>query len=193
MTAVEIVPYREAWQAEYEHLAARLRHALGPLALRVDHVGSTAVPGLPAKDVIDVQVLVATLAPEAALSDAFARIGFRLRPGAWNRHDHLPSGWRGARAEWAKLVFGPVRGERPSNVHVRVRGHANARYALLFRDYLRAERGARLAWGTFKQRLAEQVPDLATYGQVKDPATDVLLLAAEGWAARVGWAPDVPA
>ena len=189
MTAVEVVPYRAEWRAEYEQLAARLRVALGNLALHVDHVGSTAVPGLPAKDVIDVQVVVASLDNEAELIDAFSRIGFSLRPGEWNRHDHVPQGWRGPRSEWAKLVFGPPLGERPSNVHIRVRGRANARYALLFRDYLRADERAREAWGAFKRRLARQVHDLSAYGQIKDPATDVLVLAAESWAKRVGWSP----
>lgn len=51
---IRIVPCRPAWPAEYAALAADLRAALGPLALRVDHIGSTAVPGLAAKDVIDV-------------------------------------------------------------------------------------------------------------------------------------------
>ena len=100
-----------------------------------------------------------------------------------------PQGWRGPRSEWAKLVFGPPSGERPSNVHIRVRGRANACYALLFRDYLRADERAREAWGAFKRRLARQVHDLSAYGQIKDPATDVLVLAAESWAKRVRWSP----
>ncbi len=191
MTALEVFlyQYRMEWRDEYEQLALRLRHALGDLALRVDHIGSTSVPGLPSKDVIDVQVVVASLDNEAELTEAFSRIGFSLRPGGWNRQDHIPQGWRGARSGWEKLVFGPPDAERPSNVHVRVRGRPNERYALLFRDYLRADERARQAWGEFKRRLARQVNDLSAYGRIKDPATDVLVLAAEGWAERVGWNP----
>ncbi len=189
MTAVLVLPYRTEWAGEFERLAVRLRRALGGLVTRVDHIGSTAVPELLAKDVIDVQVVVPSLDNEAELIEAFAGIGFGPRPGEWNRQDHVPQGWRGPRSEWAKLVFGPPDGERLSNVHVRVQGRANERYALLFRDYLRADEGARRAWGELKRRLASEVPDLSAYGRIKDPATDVVVLAAECWAAQVGWAP----
>lgn len=63
----------------------------------------------------------------------------------------------------------------------------NARFALLFRAYLRADEDARRAWGAFKQRLALSVPDLSDYGQIKAPATEVLMAAAERWAADTGW------
>jgi dephospho-CoA kinase len=69
-------------------------------------------------------------------------------------------------------------------------GKRNARAdmsALLFRDYLRADDAARRAWGAFKQRLALSVPDLLDYGQIKAPATQVLMRAAERWAAETGW------
>jgi dephospho-CoA kinase len=190
MAVVQVGLYRTEWRDEFERLAARLRQALGGLALRVDHIGSTAVPGLPTKDVIDAQVIVASLDDEAELIEAFARMGFSPRPGEWNRRDHIPVGWHGPRSEWAKLVFGPPDGERPANVHVRVHGRANERYALLFRDYLRADGRARQAWGEFKRRVAAEAPDLSAYGRIKDPATDVLVLAAEAWAERVHWSPE---
>ena len=55
---VEIIPYKVSWPAEFQEIAAPLRHALGSLALRIDHIGSTSVPALPAKDVIDLQITV---------------------------------------------------------------------------------------------------------------------------------------
>jgi len=60
---------------------------------------------------------------------------------------------------------------------------------LLFRDFLRADETARLAWGAFKTRLAESVSDLFDYGQIKQPATVVLFEAAEMWATATGWKP----
>jgi GrpB-like predicted nucleotidyltransferase (UPF0157 family) len=77
------------------------------------------------------------------------------------------------------LVVGPPEGERPANVHVRAAGSPGERYALLFRDFLRADRVARDAWASYKLRLAALVTNLEICGQVKDPATDVRLLAAE--------------
>jgi GrpB protein len=66
-------------------------------------------------------------------------------------------------------------------------GGRGARFALLFRDYLRADETARQAWGAFKKRLAISAPDLADYGRIKSPATEVLIRAAEIWAAQTGW------
>jgi GrpB-like predicted nucleotidyltransferase (UPF0157 family) len=183
--ALVVKPYQATWPREFETLARRLTEALGSLAVRVDHIGSTSVPGLAAKDVIDVQVIVTSLQATAAITEAMRRIGYQLRAGEWNLRDHVPAGWQGPDSEWDKLVFGPPGGERPTNVHVRVHGRANERYALLFRDYLRANRRARQAWDEFKLRLASHFPsDLATYGQLKDPATDLLIAAGDEWAER---------
>jgi dephospho-CoA kinase len=188
---VVLSAYRDDWPAEFERLAARLRTAVGTIALSVDHIGSTAVPGLAAKDVIDVQVIVASLDEDATralplLSDA----GFVQRDGDWNLRDHIPANWHGDAAAWSKFVVGPRdEGERASNIHVRAAGSPNERYALLFRDYLRCDSSARRAWELFKTRLAAVTETREEYGQVKDPATDVLMASAERWAEAVGWTP----
>ena len=184
---VTVVEPLERWADDFRALADRLSAALGPLALRIDHIGSTSVPGLAAKDVIDVQVIVASLHPEAPIVDAFGRLGFDPSSGEWNLRDQVPADWDGAPDAWNKLVFAPS--DARCNVHVRVLGHPNARRALLFRDYLRASPSARDSWGRFKVLLAAQTRDLATYGQVKNPATDILLASAERWATDTGWPP----
>ena len=138
------------------------------------------MPGLAAKDCIDVQVRVATL-DEAWTISRMGSIGFRCRLEPWNRVE--VSGGVASR----KLVFAPSPGRRLCNVHVREQGGRGARFALLFRDYLRADESARQAWGAFKKRLSVSVPDLADYGQIKSPATEVLIRAAEMWAAHTGW------
>jgi GrpB-like predicted nucleotidyltransferase (UPF0157 family) len=177
---VAVVEYRPHWPMEFELLAGMLRAALGDLVLGVDHVGSTSVPGLPAKDCIDVQARMTSI-DEARDVPLLAVIGFRCRPEPWNRVE-VSGGQR-----CHKLVFAPPAGARSCNVHLREGAGANARFALLFRDYLRADEDARRAWGAFKQRLALNVPDLSDYGQIKAPATDVLMAAAERWAAGTGW------
>ena len=63
---IEIVPYDPGWPAAFEAEASRLRAALKTLALRIDHHGSTAIPGLGAKPIIDIQVSVAALQPLSA-------------------------------------------------------------------------------------------------------------------------------
>ncbi|MEU5876334.1 GrpB family protein [Spirillospora sp. NPDC047279] len=183
VSTADVVDYRDEWAADFGRLAEVLRGALGSVALAVDHVGSTAVPGLAAKDCVDVQVRVAAI-DEGVIVGLMEGVGFRCRPEAWNRVEVS------AGREYRKLVFAPPVGGRRCNVHVREDGSGNARFALLFRDYLRADAVAREAWGEFKRRLAAGLPDLASYGQVKAPATVVLMGAAERWAAETGW--EVP-
>src|SRR5471032_2782282 len=130
---VEIVPYKESWPSEFQVIAANLRRTLGALALRIDHIGSTAVPGLPAKDIIDIQITVAAL--DNRVKSAIVSLGYIAPGGTWR--DHCPPNGDAAEIEWAKLYFRPPSEQRRTNTHVRAEGRANQRYALLFRDYLR--------------------------------------------------------
>jgi len=133
MSRPEIVPYSQHWPAAFSAVARRIRDALGPAALRIDHIGSTAVPRLPAKNVIDIQVSVGDL----GAADALAAAGFR--PFGDNRGDHRPPGDRSPDAQWAKRFFSEPVDERRANVHVRVDGSANQRYALLGHRRMRTE------------------------------------------------------
>ncbi|MFF1398164.1 GrpB family protein [Streptomyces sp. NPDC058287] len=177
---VAVVDHRPQWPLEFEQLAGPLRAAMGGVPLHIDHVGSTSVPGPAAKDCIDVQIRVRSI-DEARDIALLSAIGFLCRPEPWNRTE--VSGGIPCR----KLVFAPPVGARPCNVHLRESAGPNARYALLFRDYLRADEPARRAWGAFKQRLAASVSDLFDYGQIKAPATEILMAAAERCAAETAW------
>lgn len=185
---IAIVDYRPEWPDEFARIAAVLRAGLGPLALRVDHIGSTAVPGLAAKDVIDVQVTVRALDP--AVADAIEGLGFVRHPGAVC--DHVPPGRSDAEADWAKFLFSGRAGERRAHVHVRLAGRANQRYPLLFRDYLRAHPATAAAYAELKRRLAAGLADPRSYPEVKDPAVDLIYFAAEAWAEATGWSPADP-
>jgi GrpB-like predicted nucleotidyltransferase (UPF0157 family) len=182
MAAVTIVDYDPTWPGQFERLAAELRRRLGDAAVAIDHVGSTAVPGLAAKDVIDVQVTVASLADADRLAPAFQAAGYV----ATNyRHDHRPAGDAGDPGLWEKRLWqSPPGARRRVNVHVRVAGWPNQRYALLFRDYLRAHPHAAAAYARLKRGLAEHLgDDLRAYTELKDPACDLIVVAAEDWAA----------
>mgnify|MGYP006298994875 CR=1 FL=1 len=185
---VEIVAYRSEWPVEFGRLSAALRRGLAGLAIRIDHIGSTAVPGLPAKDVIDVQVTVAELT--GAVADAVTGIGFVSHPH-FDR-DHAPPGSPDPAAGWAKLLFTEPVGGRRANVHVRRAGAPNQRLALLFRDYLIAHPRSAAAYAELKRRLAVGLADPRSYPTVKDPAIDLIYFAAEAWAVAVGWGPAEP-
>jgi GrpB-like predicted nucleotidyltransferase (UPF0157 family) len=183
---IAIIPYDERWPDEFAALAAPLWAALGARALRIDHIGSTAVPGLAAKDSIDIQVTVAALDP--AVEAALAPLGYTRRLDVTG--DHRPAYATGDEAEWAKLYFRAPPSQRPTHLHVRVAGRANQRYALLFRDYLRHHPTAAGAYALIKQALAERHPtDWDFYYEIKDPVCDLIWQAAEAWAAATGWQP----
>jgi len=184
---ITIVEPDPGWASEFAGIAERLRAAIGDDALRIDHIGSTSVQGLPAKDVIDVQV---TVADESALE----RVASMLERSGWRRiqridRDHHVPGLSDHPSEWRKAIFGPSGGSRRINLHVRMEGRANQRYALLFRDYLRVHPDAAAAYAEVKRGLAALAPDVGSYADAKDPACDLIYLAAERWAAETGWAP----
>jgi len=194
-TAVEIVPYQAEWGREFAAIGQALRGALGDLALRIDHIGSTAVPGLAAKDIIDIQITVASLHPVEPFDAALAMIGFSRRPDVTG--DHRPPGdTTSPDSDWAKYLGKPPDGQRLTNVHVRVAGAANQRYALLFRDYLRAHPRSAAAYAETKRRLAHYLPDNRhAYVTIKDPVCDLIIAAAEAWATTTNWQPgpsDIP-
>ena len=139
---------------------------------------------------IDIQVTVAAL-DLPALASGFERAGFLTAPDN-PRRDHRPPDATGPDDDWAKLYFRPAPGAfggRPINLHVRAAGRANQRYALLFRDYLRAHSPAAQAYAELKRRLAGLGLDTAVYAEVKDPACDLITQAAEPWAVRTNWQP----
>jgi len=180
---VEIVAYQTGWPAEFQTIAAGLRRSLRALALRIDHIGSTAVPGLAAKDLIDIQITVAAL--DAPVNLAMTALGYTQPDGIW--HDHCPPAYVGPETEWQKLYFHEPLGQRRSNTHIRVQGRANQRYPLLFRDYLRTHRATADAYAELKRRLAQHLADPETYPYVKDPAVDLIYFAAEDWASATRW------
>lgn len=181
MEAIEIVPHRPGWAREFEELARGLDDALGSAATRIDHVGSTSVPGLAAKDVLDVQVTLPDWSREAGVRAALESRGYRFQPAV--RRDHCPPGIADDPEQWRKLYFDGPPGGRGVHVHVRAAGRANQRYALLFRDYLRAHPRAAAAYAQLKLRLAAVCgADRCTYSEVKDPVCDLVLEAAEAWA-----------
>jgi dephospho-CoA kinase len=188
-----IVEPAASWAEEGRALAGRLRAALSDIALDIDHVGSTAVPGLAAKDVIDLQVCVFEIEPVDPIVKRLATAGF-----AWVKTIRADTRRVGlfceaGAADWEKLLFRSPPQTRRVELHVRRHGAANARAALLLRDFLRADAGAREEYGRLKQALAASVKnDFAAYSALKDPAMGLVMRLAECWAERTRWRPGAP-
>lgn len=182
---VEIIPYQESWKCDFVRIRDRIAQALGIEALRIDHIGSTAVEGLPAKDVIDIQITVCQLTPKVAqcLTDA----GFARHPK--HHRDHVPPGRLEHSGDWEKMLFTQAPGFRRANIHVRQEGRPNQRFALLMRDFLRAHPAHAQAYAALKLRLAAGLRSSDDYAHVKDPAVDLIYFAAEAWASQMQWTP----
>jgi GrpB-like predicted nucleotidyltransferase (UPF0157 family) len=171
---VVVLPYNPAWPIEYRQIETRLTRILGELAIGIDHIGSTSIPGMAAKDCIDIQLRVHDV-HDARIEHRLTAAGFRRRPEPWN-NEEISLG-----TTCPKQVYAPPAGERGINIHVRPDGAANSRFNLLFRDFLRANPEMRDTWAAFKHRLAQSAPNLSDYGQIKQLATHILLEAAEAW------------
>ena len=184
---IEMVDYNESWPGEFVRCAAPIRAALGDDAIAIHHIGSTSVPGLAAKDLIDIQVTVAELSEPVIAPMVAAGFTFHSHLPV----DHQPPGGTYPEIELAKNTFTQREGDKRTNIHVRVEGAFNQRYAVLFRDYLRSHPLARDAYGELKKTLARLFPDdVDAYYDIKDPAIDMLMAGANIWAEVTGW--EVP-
>ncbi len=179
--SIEILPPRHSWGDDFAGLKQALLRAV-PSGAAIHHIGSTAVPGLAAKDIIDIQVSVDAL--DRIDINAFVREGFNHRPSIAT--DHSPPGLHLTEADLRKLFFKSA--GRPANIHIREKGRFNQRYPLLCRDFLRAHPVATAAYALIKQRLAGFFPDNAdAYYDIKDPVFDIIMDGAYDWAKLTGW------
>ena len=170
-----VLEYDPEWSMRFAELGGGLRSALGEVALRIDHIGSTAVPGLAAKPIIDVQISVASLEPVDRFRASLEGCGFV---------------WRPDNTERTKRYFRERPGDRRTHVHVRRAGSFSEQFALLFRDYLRGHPDAAAEYGARKRELADLLAtDRHTYTDAKAPIVWRIIQQADEWAQRTGWQP----
>lgn len=174
-TVLEISDYDPAWPGVFATLGGRLRSALGDVAVRIDHIGSTSVPGLAAKPIIDVQIAVRSLNPAEPFAAPLTALGYVFRRN---------------NPELTKRYFREPPGTARTHVHVRQSGSFSQQFALLFRDYLREHPPAAAAYGAEKRRLAPLLrQDPHAYTDAKDPFIWQTIRAADAWAQQTGWQP----
>ena len=138
-----LAPHDPDWGRQASLLTARLRAAAPDDILAVDHIGSTAVPGLDAKNVIDLQLAVADLETADRIAPLLGAAGFPVWPGILM---DSPTASRPDPAAWSKRLHGNADPGRLVNLHVRVAGSPGWRFALCFRDWLTAVPAARAAY-----------------------------------------------
>ncbi|MBR7742198.1 dephospho-CoA kinase [Phycicoccus sp. BSK3Z-2] len=184
LLAPVLTPPDPAWPDAAARLLARVRHAVGDRAASLHHVGSTAVPGLLAKDVIDLQVGVRDLsaADDPAFVEALAGAGFPRVEG--NDADVGHDG-----PVWAKRFHGSCDPGRVAHVHVREVGAPGWTFALRFRDWLRAEPAEREDYAASKTALAARLATTEEYAEAKEPWFADAYGRCRAWAERTGWQP----
>jgi len=172
---VIITPYSNEWPRIFADLGTALRAALGPVALRIDHIGSTAIPGLDAKPILDVQISVASFEPLDAYRLPIEYLGFVHRVN---------------NPDLTKRYFREAPGERRIHIHVRRAGSWPEQFALLFRDYMRVHPEDARQYAALKYLLAEQYSeDRVGYTEAKGPFIWAIMRKADAWAQETGWAP----
>jgi len=181
-----LVPYRIEWEAQAVEWMSILRARLGDTAARIEHIGSTAIPSMPSKDVIDLQLSVIDLESVASILDSsLGELGFQKSPF---QADHVPTGSGDDPSKWSKFLWTRQDSTASNiNLHVRKVGSPNERFSLLFRDWFRAHPDAIPAYGAIKESIAMIARDTGTYADVKDPVVDLVNVVAEEWAKDVQW------
>ena len=185
-----VVEPRADWEPRAERVVARVAAALASTGVvtEVSHIGSTSVPGLLAKDVIDVQVGVHHLA-DADREDvraAFADRGFVFNHGV---HSDTPHPLGANPADWVKRFLGGCDPANHVHIHVREHGSAGWRFALLFRDWLSREPAEKEAYAAEKRRLLAQHDTTSAYVAAKEPWFLDAYHRAWKWADATDWRP----
>lgn len=191
-----LVPYDDSWASVAARLIQRITVALEDVALEplalgdravvVEHIGSTSVPGLAAKDVIDLQIAMRRLsdadAPEFV--KALADKGFPRSEGNDRDTVHV---WAPDASSWRKRFHGSSDPGRVAHVHVREHGSPGWESALLFRDWLIANPTERDDYAELKRALAQTEATTTDYTMAKEPWIASALERARVWARHTGW------
>jgi GrpB-like predicted nucleotidyltransferase (UPF0157 family) len=149
---IVLVPYRREWVDEFEARRRTIADALGPVAVGIQNIGSTSVPGLAAKPIIDILLIVPDSAAEDTYLPQLNACGYQLRVREPEFEEH-------------RMLRTP---EKDVHIHVLSAGSQEVQRCLLFRDQLRCDDGDRDRYQALKSRLAEQDwEDMNAYAQAK--------------------------
>ncbi len=185
----QLVPPNPDWSTDAARLLARVGAAVGRLGMTLDHVGSTAVPGLDAEDVIDLQLGVASMEVADSLGPALSRAGFSGLPGIWRDAPH-PADDDPRR--YVKRLHANADPGRAVNLHVRVVGEPGWRFALAFRDWLLADAEVAREYCDVQRRLVVEFgPDPGTYPPTEAGWPADAWTRCQAWAAQTGWQPVI--
>lgn len=143
---ISVAESDSSWASEYEKIASEIREAISHIAVQIEHIGSTSVPGLAAKPIVDVGLLLCDCADFQSLEAAFSSLDLIYRGDKGTEGGHL-------------FIRESVPEVRTHHIHVYFQGAPEWNRYLIFRDRLRASTELREEYGALKRKLAEQYED----------------------------------
>jgi GrpB-like predicted nucleotidyltransferase (UPF0157 family) len=171
---IDVVDYDPQWIAAFEMETAMLARIFGQRIADIQHIGSTAVPGLAAKPIIDILIVLDHTDDIDSFNPSMEALGYRVRGECLD----APVPGTPGRFYFSK----DTNGVRSHHVHICARGHGDILDKIAFRDYLRAHEGVALAYVDLKQRLAaDHHFDNIGYMRGKDDFVKSVLLDARRW------------
>jgi GrpB-like predicted nucleotidyltransferase (UPF0157 family) len=171
-----VVPYDPAWHDLFIATAQPMCEALGAVALRIDHIGSTSIPGIAAKPIIDILISVASFEAFATIEQPLNSVGYI---------------WKPENPDKSKRYFRETEGMRRTHVHIQKNGSWGQQFVLLFRDYLRQHPAEQRRYEAVKQALAEKYRygERLKYVEGKSPIIWEIMQRANQWSQETGWEP----
>lgn len=171
-----IEPYNEKWSLMFEELRSQILNVIGNFIVRMDHIGSTAVVGLAAKPIIDIQISVLNLANIEEVKNGLESLEFIYRQD---------------NPDLTKRYFRESEGMRRTHIHVRESGSWSEQFNLLFRDYLRKHENERNEYAQVKYDLAKQYGNRRElYVEGKTEIVWSIMQKANRWSQEIGWKLD---
>ena len=160
---ITIVPYDSEWPRKYQKHADRIKAALGDVAQKIEHIGSTSVPGLAAKPIIDMLVVVPDSSDESAYLGQLQSVGYELRVREPDFEEH-------------RMMRTP---EKDVHIHIFSPGSFEAARYLIFRNRLRSDREALSRYEAVKRELAaKDWPDMNAYADAKTKVIEEIIASA---------------
>ncbi|MFC5471605.1 GrpB family protein [Cohnella suwonensis] len=175
---VFIEPYNNEWAFNFSELRNEIVNQVGTAIERIDHIGSTAVIGLAAKPIIDIQISILDLDNIEEIKNGLSKLGFHHRID----NDDL-----------TKRYFRESQGMNRTHIHVRQSGSWSEQFNLLFRDYLREHEIERNEYAQVKYYLANQYRNQREqYIEGKSEIIWSIIIKANRWSQEIGWKPSKP-
>jgi dephospho-CoA kinase len=172
---IELTEHTEEWSKKFNVLKQDLLSFERDVFINIEHIGSTAIPGVKAKDIVDIQCAIQSFGDIQRVREVLEPLGFNWIKEI--KQDHVPfHEFDYFSPDWEKRFFkGNYKGQ-DFNIHIRLEDSLNWKFALAFRDFLSSNENARSSFMQFKERLAKAKVSDKEYCIIKDSVIDLLSL-----------------